>query len=148
MFVEETSHNMPRKSQIKLRLKQSSETKTKKDVELLILNSKKCSNLTYKYGTTRGNYVSADKRFKTTVFGQDKANIKFILEKVLSVISESFNEELLSLTIMGARRPSIHKRTKRLHNVDVNTVNFNENVFLKLKSINLLINGVTRIIKL
>ena len=63
---------------------------------------------------TRGSYVSLDKRFRTTVFAKDQANINFILEKVLSVIKETFNPDLLSLTSIGCKRLSIHKRIEKL----------------------------------
>lgn len=67
---------------------------------------------------------------------------------MLAVLREAFNADLLSITSIGSKRPSIHKRKQNLHNINVNNTNYNENFKLKLRSINLLVNGIKSIIRL
>ena len=148
VFVEQTQNNKPRKAQIKLRLKQTSASITENDVAALITRAEACAGLSYTYGNARGNYVSLDKRFKTTIFAKDEASLNAVLNKVLGVILEPFDPALLSITNTGSKRPSINKRLTALHAVGVNNTNYNENFSLGLKSINVLINGLKRIIKL
>ena len=44
-------------------------------------------------GNTRANYVSEDKRMKTSIYCQDVDSAKFILNKVLTIISNKFNDK-------------------------------------------------------
>lgn len=148
VFVEVTESNKPRKSQIKIRFNKTWQEITDKDIQNLTNKIKEYGNLGYTYGTTRGNYVSKDKRFKTTIYAKDKENISNILSKVLDVLPDKFDPGLLSLTILGSKRPSLTKRTKQLANIGLNTDNYNDEFSLKLKSANLLVNGVKKIIKL
>lgn len=67
---------------------------------------------------------------------------------MLAVLREAFNADLLSITSIGSKRPSIHKRKQNLHNINMNNTNYNENFKLKLKPIHLLVNGIKSIIRL
>ncbi len=148
IFNESTTNSQPRRSQIKLRLNKKSEEITEDDIKSVVNKVKQLKNACYDYGSVRGNYVSGDKRFKTTIYGKDKTNIQNILTKVLDVIPEKFDSDLLSITEIGKKRPSISKRSTGIYNIGNNTVDYNEIFTLKLKSVNLLINGVKSIIKL
>ncbi len=101
IFIEETSRNVPRRSQIRLRAPKLGIEWTDQDVNNLKSKVLKNTNLTYNYGVCRGNYVSADKRLKTTVFGENEIEIENILTKTFSIIGENFNKELLTLTKGG-----------------------------------------------
>ncbi|RYX86314.1 hypothetical protein EON73_02660 [bacterium] len=94
------------------------------------------------------NYVSSDKRFKTTVFGSDRGNIELVLTLLFTVIDEFFDPELLSTTKIGSKRPSLTKRKLDLYNVGLNSVDYNQEFPLRLKTVNLLVNGMRTIIRL
>ncbi len=143
-----TENNKPRRSQIKLRLNQPSAEITDQNIRLIVQKVKNIGELSYQYGTCKGNYVSSDKRFKTTVFGKDKNNIEFLLTVLFTVVDEYFDPGLLSTTEIGAKRPSLTKRKLDLYNIGLNTVNYDQVFTLQLKSVNLLVNGIKTIIKL
>ena len=74
--------------------------------------------------------------------------ISLVLKKLLNIIPKKFDSNLLSITNDTKNRPAIFKRTKSLKKIPLNLTNYNEFFTVKLKSINLLVNGVKRIIKL
>lgn len=148
VFNEVTEENQPRRSQVKLRLNRPSAEITDQYVNLIIGKVRNLGEVSYQYGTCKGNYVSSDKRFKTTVFGKDRNNIELLLTLLFTVVDEYFDPGLLSTTKIGAKRPSITKRTQDILNIGLNSYDYNEEFTLKLKSANLLVNGMKTIIKL
>lgn len=148
VFNEVTTSNNPRRSQIKLRLNKLSAEITDQDINDVITRIKDKSTIRYWHGSVKGNYVSKDKRFKTTIFGKDKQSISKLLNSLFTIIPETFDTELLSITDIGRKRPSLTKRTSNLHNIELNLTNYDDVFNMQLKSVNLLVNGVNRIIKL
>lgn len=148
VFGEITNNNKPRRSQIKIRFNKTSQEITNSDVLAIAAKVKSFGKLGYNYGKTRGNYVSKDKRFKTTVYAEDQSNICFVLEKIMDIIPDKFDKELLSVTTIGNKRPSISKRQNDLYNTGINTINYNDVFPLELKSVNIMVNGISKIIKL
>ena len=109
-FNEETNGNYPRRVQLKIRLriKNSDFTETKiQEIKSKVFLNK---NLSYMYGVVKGNFVAADKRFKTTIFGKDKATIEKVLKKTMEIAGDNFDSNLLTITSGGKLRPSITKR--------------------------------------
>ena len=148
VFNEITENNKPRRSQIKLRFNKLSEQVTTQDLELLISRIKSQPTIQYVHGPVKGNYVSRDKRFKTTVFGKDSDSISSSLESLFVVIPEPFDKGLLSVTSIGKKRPSITKRSKDLFNLGLNLADYNQEFRMELKSVSILVNGISKIIKL
>lgn len=148
LFNEITEDEKPRRTQIKLRLNQPSTEITDENVRNIIGKVRNLGDVTYQHGTCKGNYVSSDKRFRTTVWGKDRNNIELLLTLLFTVVDEYFDPGLLSTTDIGAKRPSLTKRKKDLFNVGLNDVNYNRTFTLQLKSANLLVNGLKTIIKL
>lgn len=96
----------------------------------------------------KNNYVSKDKKFKTTIFSQDKQSISKLLNSLFKIIPEAFDENFFSITDIGRKRPSIAKRTINFNNTGLNLVVYDEVFFMQLKSVSILINKVSKIIKL
>ncbi len=120
VFNEVTSNNNPRKSQIKLRFNKLSGPITDQDINDIVMRAKDQPKITYLYGCVKGNYVSKDKRFKTTVFKADKQSISELLNSLFKTIPETFDTDLLSITEIGRKRPSLTKRKTDLYNVKLN----------------------------
>lgn len=148
VFNERTENNRPRRSQIKLRFNKLTEELTTQDLEQLIYRIKAQPSIQYVYGTVRGNYVSQDKRFKTTVFGKDNVVISNLLKSLFAVIPEPYDQKLLFITNIGKKRPSITKRKKNLFYLGLNTVDYDKEFVMELKSVNILVNGISKVIKL
>lgn len=146
IFYEETAAKNRRRAQIKLRLLEKIEDLTSERIEEIKHNVSKESNLNFMAGNTRANYVSADKRMKTSIYCEDAKNAEFILDKTLSLISDTFDKSLLSITTNGTKRPNLGKRKRPLANIDLNTENYNKEFKVKLHHANLLVNGIKHII--
>jgi hypothetical protein len=99
LFREIGDTTYPRRSQIKVRLRQRNEELTELDIEKLKVSCQAVSTLRYTYGNTKINYVSSDKRFKTTMFAQDAPMAISILQNICDVIEEPFLERNISLII-------------------------------------------------
>lgn len=82
-------------------------------IEQLREKAQALAGLRHNHGVVRGNCVSSDKRFKTTVYGRDNDEIKDLYERIMPVIVERFEPNNLSYT-SGPRRVSITKRTRSL----------------------------------
>ena len=76
LFKEQKVSKNSHRSQIKLRLPKKNEEISSDDIKTLKSKCVTILNKTYRYGTQRYNYVSSDKRFKTTIFGQNSSEIK------------------------------------------------------------------------
>lgn len=97
-------------------------------------------------GSTRANYVSGDKRMKTSIYAQDANNAKFFLNKVLNIINDKFDENSLSITTNGTNRPNLSKRKTAIGNVGLNTTNDSSSLEVKLHHAHLIVNGIKHLI--
>lgn len=123
LFKEKDVEIRPRKSQIKLRLKIRGQDLTNQDIYSLKDKILLAMPLCYKYGKTRGNYVSKDKRFKTTIFASERNEIDLLLNRLSFIIDEEYNPNNLSIT-QGRNRESITKRRHSLMDIEINPVNY------------------------
>ena len=98
IFHEINGTNRPKKSQIKTRLSVRMEDFNDQVVEQLREKAQPLANLRYNHGVVRGNYVSSDKRFKTTVYGRGNDEIKDLYKRIMPVIGERFEPNNLSYT--------------------------------------------------
>ena len=142
LFKETETSQYPRRSQVKIRLNKKNQEITEKDIIILKTKSIQLLNQTYTYGQNRYNYVSKDKRFKTTLFGSDTKEIKNLLNNLLSIIDDPFEEKNLSLTI-NRNRQNLTKRQKSLSSIKPNLINYQTIFPLKLFKIVLLVNGMS-----
>lgn len=141
LFKEQGVSQYPRKSQIKLRLSKRNEELTDLDIKKLRTNCSLIVNSTYCYGTQRFNYVSTDKRFKTTVFGDNSSQIKALFNSLFKVISEPFEERNLSITSSRSRLNQTRRKSP-LGDSDVNYISYNTPFVVKFKKAVLLVNGL------
>ena len=148
IFYEVNSVNKPKRAQIKLRLKETTEEISSARIAEIKRIIEKTSNLTFMAGNTRANYVSEDKRMKTSIYCQDVDSAKFILNKVLTIISDKFNENLLSITTNGTNRPNLSKRKTALAGIGLNAENYNKSFKEKLHHADLIVNGIKHIIRI
>ena len=141
LFRELDTEQYPRRSQIKVRLSKKNEEVVHSDIDKLKERCISFSNLGYNYGTKRFNYISTDRRFKTTVFGESSEEINDLFTTLLSVIDEPFNDKNLSIT-EGRLRSNVTKRTKSLGNGALNRIRYIDNFKVTLKKAVLHINGL------
>nr|YP_009105467.1 hypothetical protein [Parietochloris pseudoalveolaris]AIT94094.1 hypothetical protein [Parietochloris pseudoalveolaris] len=142
IFVEDTESNEPRRCQIKVRLKKPGTDLTEADIEKLRVLTLAHGNMGYTWGRVRGNYVSGDKRFKTTIYGSSENEIVNILSKICSITEDRVERNLFTFTSGGTLRPSHTRRTIGLDGKSLNDSNYKENFYLKLKRVVLLVNGL------
>jgi hypothetical protein len=69
------------------------------------------TNLTYEYGATRSNYVSSDKRMKTTIFGNSEVDVSNILKRTFNIIDEAFDNNLLTIPSGKGKRPLTYTKS-------------------------------------
>jgi len=141
LFKEQDVSQYPRKSQIKLRLSKRNEDLTDFDIQTLRRNCNLIVNSTYCYGTQRFNYVSTDKRFKTTIFGSNASQIKELFNSLFKVINEPFEERNLSITTSRARTNETRRKTP-LNGSDLNDTCYTSPFIVKFKKAVLLVNGL------
>ena len=141
LFKEQGVSQYARRSQIKLRLPKRNEELTESDIKELRTNCNSILNSTYAYGTQRFNYVSTDKRFKTTVFGSNSSQIKALFHLLFKVISEPFEERNLSITTSRSRINQSRRKTP-LGGSEVNTISYTSTFVVKFKKAVLLVNGL------
>lgn len=142
LFREINVEQGPRRTQIKVRLKEKNEEVGEALIRRLQNSCASLSNHTSTYGTVRANYVNHDKRFKTTVCCEDYANAERVLQPIYEVIGDSYEREYLSLTTARNYSNSA-KRTTPLASLLVNTVNYQTMIVVKLYKVVLLINGIS-----
>lgn len=97
-FKETGVFQKARVTQLKTKLKYKTDELTDQILRELQVKVDGIRNLSYCHGPTRGNFVSRDKHFKTTVFGNDKQEIEKLLKSVLQVVEEPYIEQNLSIT--------------------------------------------------
>jgi conjugal transfer/entry exclusion protein len=95
-YKEDIEGPRARVSQIKMKLKKKGQEITDQDIENLKNRCQLIKDEKYKWGSIRGNYVSKDKRFKTTVFGKDQDSVKQILKAIMPLVDETFEEANLT----------------------------------------------------
>lgn len=147
VFREVTDNNIKRRAQVKARLKQNNVELTDEVLDVLRERCNSLHGVTYLYGTIRGNYVSTDKRWKTTVFGASKDSIGELLETVCNCVDEKYEERNLSITT-GRARVNPSRRTTPLEGVDNNKVNYQTDIRMTLYRVVLMVNGLARPIPL
>lgn len=140
LFREINVEAGPRRTQIKVRLKQRNQEIQDADVARIEASCASLDNLQYTYGTLRANYVNHDKRFKTTVFCQDVDNVDRVLKPICDVIGDPYERQNLSLTAARSRS-NPHRRTTPIAGVGVNSVLYQTTIIVKLYKVVLLING-------
>ena len=141
LFREEGDIQYPRRSQIKLRLPKRKLEITDQDIILLRNNCSKIQNSSYNYGTKRLNCVSTDKRFKTTVFGDNPSQIKELFNALFAVIDEPFEERNLSTTV-DRNRVNITKLLTPLNGTGSNGITYAGSFKVNFKKAVLLVNGL------
>ena len=117
-FKETEVFNKARVTQLKLKLRYTSSELTDAQIKQLANKLIKLKGLSYLHGPIRGNFVSKDKRFKTTVFASSEGEIENLLKSVLELVEEPFIRQNLSITF-GRKRDSITRRTEPLGNTPV-----------------------------
>lgn len=141
LFRETQSSQYPKRSQIKIRYNKSNTEITDLDVKELRDKCKRLGGQYYIYGQKRFNYVSKDKRFKTTVFGQEFTEIKSLFTNLLSLIDEPFEDRDLSITL-NRNRASVTKRKESLDGIGLNNVNYQISFPVRLHKIVLFVNNL------
>lgn len=135
------------RSQIKLRLNTENKLITEAFVEELKAKLEGLRGLGWTNGSLRGNYVSANKSFKTTVFGSDKSTIKNVLSQLCPLCGEPFDQKNLSFT-EDRNRENLTKRNEPLSGVGPLEVLPRASYRVELFRASLLVNGLERPITL
>jgi hypothetical protein len=148
VFNEIVSGGTPRRSQIKTRLRKRSDELTPSDLENLRRKLLNYEDLTYMYGGCRANYVSADKRWRTSVFTESKEVAKELYKKLGEILDEPVDYDLLSFTTSVKRRPRITMREHPIGDVGLNPITYDAVFPLKLRRAVLLLNNAERPIEL
>ena len=141
LFKEVDAEQYPKRSQVKIRYNKSNEDITQSDIKELRIKCEQLAGQSYTYGRQRYNFVSKDKRFKTTIFGQDSSQIKRLFTNLLAVINEPFDDRDLSITF-NRNRISSTKRTKSLDGIGLNKVNYQINFPVQLYKVVLFVNNL------
>ena len=113
IFKETGVTSGARRTQIKGRLFKSGKDLTDEDIQQLKDRANKDIQVVYSHGKLRGNYVSTDKRWKSTIYGASKEAIIGILKDVCFIIGEDFESHSLTFTD-GPRRVSHTRRNDAL----------------------------------
>ena len=90
--------NVSRKSQVKTRISVQTKDLTHQMLHELREKAEALAGLPYNHEIVRGNYISSDKRFKTTIYGQTNPETIHLFERILPVIEEPFQQNSLSYT--------------------------------------------------
>ncbi|BDA51812.1 hypothetical protein COCOBI_pt-0960 (chloroplast) [Coccomyxa sp. Obi] len=142
VFCEINVEQGPRRTQIKVRLKEKNEEVGDAEINRLRSSCAALSSLTDTYGIVRANYVNHDKWFKTTVFCADPPNVERVLQPICGVIGDPYDDRNLSLPT-ARESPNYRKRTTSLADVPINTVNYHTTVVVKFYKVGLLINELS-----
>lgn len=144
VFNEVTQAETPRRSQIKARLKKTSEELTQKDIEMLRERIQQHTNWKYRYGTVRANFVSGDKRWKSTVFIAEQKEALSVFQTVGKILNEKINPDLISYTTIKEKRPRITTRQSPLAGKGLNPTNYNSVFTVQLRKATLLVNNTEK----
>ena len=143
VFREVGAFQYPRRSQVKGRLK----VDNKSISDVVVQNMRKSAialrGFTYQYGTLRGNYVSQDKRWKTTVFASSRPEGLSLLNTLCNMVDERFNEKNISWT-EGRERLNPFRREESLDDIPITPPLGIQNPTMKLHRVVLLVNGVSK----
>ena len=142
-FKEETDSNKIRRCQIKLRLKEKNEDISEVTIKTLKSAFNSLGSLSFTYGITRANYVSTDKRYKTTVFCDSRQDAEHVLTTLCNLVGDTYEARNLSITIERQRENTI-KRTRVLSGTGLNSVDYGISFKVSLHRCVLLINGLEK----
>lgn len=130
-FKEITYQRPARVSQIRLKYYKTSQDMTDEDVSSLKSRVESIVGFTYNYGELRVNFVSKDKRVKSTLFVETKDDARNLLNSLCRYVETDWSEDDLTYT-QGKKRDSITKRKIPLDNVNTHGNVYNEAFQLKL----------------
>lgn len=130
VFNEILSAVTPRRSQIKTRFKKRSDEITPEDLEIL---KTRLLNWTYTYVACRANYVSSDKRWRTTVYAENETVAKTLYTTLGHILEEPVDFDLLSFTNSVKRRPHLTMRKEPLGDFGLNPITYDAIFPLKLR---------------
>jgi len=88
IFNEDVEDATRRRTQIKARLKKKSDELTDADIEKLKRNVLVHKDWSYFYGSTKAYFVSAEKRWKTSIFVKDTGEAAPIFQTIGEIIEE------------------------------------------------------------
>ena len=144
VFNEMVEAETPRRSQIKARLKKTSQELTDDDIEQLKKRVQQYKEWKYSYGSVRANYVSSDKRWKSTVFASQQSEARSVFQTVGKILDEEIDFKLISFTSLEKKRPRITTRTTPLAGKGLNLSNYDSVFTLQLRKATLLVNNTER----
>lgn len=105
VFLEKTTNKYPRRSQLKVKIKKTSEEIT----DAFILNLKNEFSILqrkqYRYGPLRACYVSSDKTFKNTIFCSSLDQAIQVFSNVYRIVGLPFDRNNISITSGRNRKP-------------------------------------------
>lgn len=88
--------------------------------------------------------MSADKRWRTTVFSENESVARDIFSQIGLIIGEKIDFDLLSFTQLKKKRPRLTTRNIPLDDVNLNPTNYDPVFSLGLKRAVLMINNSER----
>lgn len=141
VFAELGAPQYPRRSQIKVRLTPLAEEFTEAMVAAYTARLNAQGRFSYEYGNFRCNYVSADKRFKTTIYTSSRAEAVRVLQAIHFVMDDEFQAANLSVT-EGWRRAPLGKRELALGNNPAEQQNYLEVFSIQLVRVTIYLNGL------
>ncbi len=147
IMKEDSDQEPSRRAQIKLRYYKTSDEITDLDIGILKTKAALLKGFSYNYGTLRVNFVSKDKKIKTTLYVSTKEEAVKVLNKFADLANFRWGEEDLTIT-QGPRRDSITRRTTPLDGINTFVDNYNSTFVVKMFRVSLLINGLERPIRL
>lgn len=143
VFRETNTLQYRRKSQVKARLRMDNKTITD---DVIVNIRKRCNairGLTYVYGSVRANFVSTDKRWKTTLYTYDQENAVNLLKSICQVVEEPFSNRNISWTI-GRGRTNPYRRDEPLQGIEPTPSDAGLRTTMRLFRIVLQVNGIPR----
>lgn len=143
IFRESGSSHYPRRSQVKGKLTLDNKSITDQVVQNLRADAINLRGFSYVYGSVRGNYVSHDKRWKTTVFVSSREEGISLVSTLCGMVGESFSEKNLSWT-EGRERINPYRREAPLDSIPPSPDLTESNPVMVLHRVVLLVNGVSR----
>lgn len=90
IFRQVETVNRPKPTQIETSYSLTSKDFTEDMLNQLRQNAEALAGLRYNHKLVRGNYVSSDKGFKATVYGQNPEEMTGLFERLLPVVNQPF----------------------------------------------------------
>lgn len=143
IFREKGALQYPRRSQVKARLKADNKSVTDDFIRRLRDACAEKRGFEYTYGRVRGNFVSSDKRWKTTVFTSSKDEGTKLLSTICDLVGEPFLMRNVSWT-EGRERENPFRREETLDSIDPSPPFENQEPQMCLHRVVMLVNGLPR----